>query len=168
MCACQGIPACFRQQILPGERDEPWNPAKIAQNRLVSACPGWSSAGAEIAPLASDMETIITSFMNSMPWQKTPPPVPAPAEGDSDDPAVLDAIIRANRATINKCWDELDRLTLVLQMLNAREAQLSARSRQAPGSDMSKLHTRVNLSRPASTFPSSAQNDSSAPGAKGA
>jgi hypothetical protein len=96
---------------------------------------------------------MITTIMKSMPWSKTPPPLPAagddPAQGDLNDPAVLDAIIAANRATINKCWDELDRLTLVLQMLNAREAQLNARSGQAPGGTTAKLNSRVNLSRSA-------------------
>ena len=97
------------------------------------------------------MQNMLTTFMKSMPWQKNPqPPVPAapehPANGNLDDPAVLDAIIAANRATINKCWDELDRLTLVLQMLNAREAQLSARS--APGEPTPKLHNRQSFSQP--------------------
>jgi len=115
------------------------------------------------------MQTMLSSIMKSMPWHKTPPPMPAapeePAIGDLDDPAALDAIIAANRATINKCWDELDRLNLVLQTLNSREARLNARNEH--GSKNPKLHNRPNVSRTAQ-LSSSDHKGGSTTGAKGA
>ena len=48
------------------------------------------------------------------------------------DPAVLASIIEQNKTTLRDGWAELDRLTLRLEILNAREKSIIQKDLQTP------------------------------------
>jgi hypothetical protein len=78
-----------------------------------------------------------------------PNQAPAPAAGAGGDPAPGDAaalasIIEANRAVLKKGWEELDRLTRLLNALREREkhpGESTSKSAPTAGAGPAKVKT---------------------------